>query len=235
MYKFTIIRKEIALDSIVIVDDEKDIADLISLYIENAGYKPIVFYNSREAEKYLDNNIPSALILDIMMPEIDGLSVLKKLRENHNYPIILLTAKTGQADVLKGLYSGADDYIKKPFDPLELIARLNVHLRKVPKQISNEITYRNVSLNKAKHECKLNNIDLQLTPIEFKIMEILMEQVGSVVSSEEIFKKVWKEDYFEKDSNTVSVHIRNIRYKMNKISKNTDIIKTIWGVGYKIE
>lgn len=223
------------MDNIVIVDDEKDIANLISLYLKNAGYDTTVFYDSLEAEKYLQENIPSALILDIMMPEIDGISILTKLRERHNYPIILLTAKTSQTDVLNGLYSGADDYIKKPFEPLELLARLNVHLRKVPKQLCNEINYRNLCLDKARHECRLNNKDLQLTPIEFQIMEILMEEMGIVISSEEIFKSVWKDEYYEKDSNTVSVHIRNIRHKMNKISKDNDLIKTVWGVGYRLE
>lgn len=223
------------MENIVVVDDEKDIADLVSLYLKNAGYETTVFYDSLEAERYLENNVPSALILDIMMSGIDGISILTKLREKHSYPVILLTAKTSQTDVLNGLHSGADDYIKKPFEPLELLARLNVHLRKELKQLNDGINYRNFCLDRARHECKLNNEYLQLTPTEFLIMEILMEKIGVVISSEDIFKRVWKEDYLEKDANTVSVHIRNIRYKMYKISKEDDLIKTVWGVGYKIE
>lgn len=223
------------MENIVVVDDEKDIADLVSLYLKNAGYETTIFYDSLEAERYLENNVPSALILDIMMSGIDGISILTKLREKHSYPVILLTAKTSQTDVLNGLHSGADDYIKKPFEPLELLARLNVHLRKELKQLNDGINYRNFCLDKARHECKLNNEYLQLTPTEFLIMEILMEKIGVVISSEDIFKRVWKEDYLEKDANTVSVHIRNIRYKMYKISKEDDLIKTVWGVGYKIE
>lgn len=220
---------------IVVVDDENSIVDLLCVFIENEGHKVTGFSNSKVALEYLENNIVDALILDIMMPEIDGLEILKNVRKKYDYPVILLTAKTNQSDVLKGLYLGADDYIKKPFDNLELIARLNVHLKRYGSKADNIISYRNISLDMDKHTFLLNDHFIDLTPTEFQIIEILMKNINSVISSEEIFEKVWEQRYLEKDSNTVSVHIKNIRYKTYKVDKSANFIKTVWGVGYKIE
>lgn len=221
--------------NIVVVDDEIEILDLISLYLKSDGHNTICFSDSIKANNYLENNVPDGLILDIMMPNLDGLSLLSNIRKKYDYPIILLTAKTGQNDVLKGLYSGADDYIKKPFEPLELIVRLNIHLKKQNRTPKGQLSYRNLYLEKDSHKCEFNGEDLKLTPTEFQIIEVLAGNIGKVMGYEEIFMQVWQDDYLDNDSNTVSVHIRNIRYKMYQISKEADLIKTVWGVGYKIE
>lgn len=225
------------LKRIAILDDDKSIIELLEVCLKNEDFEVISFTDSCNALEFLSENLVDAVILDIMMPKIDGLSMLKKLREKYDYPIILLTAKTEQNDVLKGLYSGADDYVKKPFNVAELVQRLKINLSKQVKNSKQDkvYTYRNLILNENTHEFFVNGLLFDLTPVEFKIIKLLICNVNEVVSSEYIFETIWKEKYFERDSNTVSVHIRNIRCKMRKLGVSRSFIKTIWGVGYKIE
>ena len=222
---------------IAIVDDDKSIIEFLEVCLKNEGFEVIPFFDSRNALEFLLTNLVDAAILDIMMPNIDGVSVLKKLREKYDYPIILLTAKIEQNDVLNGLYSGADDYVKKPFNVAELVQRLKINLNKQVKNLKEDkvYIYRNLMLNENTHGFYVNELLVDLTPVEFKIIKLLLCNVNEVVSSEYIFETIWKEKYFERDSNTVSVHIRNIRCKTRKLGVSKDFIKTIWGVGYKIE
>lgn len=222
---------------IAIVDDDKSIIELLEVCLKNEGFEVIPFFDSRNALEFLLTNLVDAAILDIMMPNIDGVAVLKKLREKYDYPIILLTAKIEQNDVLNGLYSGADDYVKKPFNVAELVQRLKINLNKQVKNLKEDkvYIYRNLMLNENTHEFYVNELLVDLTPVEFKIIKLLLCNVNEVVSSEYIFETIWKEKYFERDSNTVSVHIRNIRCKTRKLGVSMNFIKTIWGVGYKIE
>jgi len=225
------------LKRIAIVDDDKSIIELLEVCLKNEGFEVIPFFDSRNALEFLLTNLVDAAILDIMMPNIDGVAVLKKLREKYDYPIILLTAKIEQNDVLNGLYSGADDYVKKPFNVAELVQRLKINLNKQVKNLKEDkvYIYRNLMLNENTHEFYVNELLVDLTPVEFKIIKLLLCNVNEVVSSEYIFETLWKEKYFERDSNTVSVHIRNIRCKTRKLGVSKNFIKTIWGVGYKIE
>ena len=222
---------------IAIVDDDKSIIEFLEVCLKNEGFEVIPFFDSRNALEFLLTNLVDAAILDIMMPNIDGVSVLKKLREKYDYPIILLTAKIEQNDVLNGLYSGADDYVKKPFNVAELVQRLKINLNKQVKNLKEDkvYIYRNLMLNENTHGFYVNELLVDLTPVEFKIIKLLLCNVNEVVSSEYIFETIWKEKYFERDSNTVSVHIRNIRCKTRELGVSKDFIKTIWGVGYKIE
>lgn len=219
---------------IIVVDDEKEIADLVSLFLRKDGYEVETFYDPLEALVSIEVNPPDGLILDVMMPKLDGIDLLTRIRENHDFPIILLTAKTHQDDVLEGLYAGADDYIKKPFDVLEVRARLKIHLKRNGKEGEVGLRFRHLTLNEDTHQCTLNGEVVPLTPIEFQIMLLLLKNKGNVLPSEEIFREVWQEKYFEMNANTVSVHIRRIREKFGKVSKEESIITTVWGVGYRI-
>jgi two-component system response regulator VanR len=175
-----------------------------------------------------------------MLPGTSGLEICQKIRDNHNYPIILLTAKDAEVDKVTGLTIGADDYITKPFRPLELIARVKAQLRRykkyngVTEQKENVIVHAGIVMNIDTHECFLNEKPLSLTPTEFSILRILCENKGKVVSSEQLFHEIWGDEYFSKSSNTITVHIRHLRKKMNDSIDNPKYIKTVWGVGYKI-
>ena len=230
-----------AVMEILIVDDEKEIADLIEIYLKNEGYTIHKYYSSKEVVENLDNlNIDLALI-DVMMPEIDGFSLCRKLREKYNFPILFVTAKIEDTDKINGLTLGADDYITKPFEPLELVARVKANLRRYKeynKQLvkdENKIDFRNIVINNNTHEFFLNEKQIDLTPIEFSILWTLCKNRGNVVKTDVLFFEVWKEKYFEQDNNTVMVHIRHLREKLCDNTKNPKYIKTIWGVGYKIE
>ena len=225
------------MSKIAIIDDDISIVELLTACLVREDYEVVSFVDSKKGLEYLLRNPVDGLILDIMMSQVDGLSILKILKEKYDYPIILLTAKTEQNDVLTGLYSGASDYVKKPFDIAELVQRLKIHLmnKEVHENVLQSITYRNLNINESTHEFSINNHCLCLTPVEFKIMKTLMEKTNQVISSENIFESVWGEEYLEKDSNTVSVHIRNIRTKIKQLGEDCSFLKTIWGVGYKIE
>mgnify|MGYP003473376711 CR=1 FL=1 len=227
--------------SILIVDDEKEIADLVDVILKNEGYSTIKYYNSQEAAKEIEGNSDIDLaILDVMMPGIDGFALCTKIREKYMYPIIMLTARVEDIDKITGLAIGADDYITKPFNPLELLARVKAQLRRYKKysvsgKPSPDIYESNgMVINKLKHTVTLFDEPINLTPTEFEILWLLCENAGCVVSSEKIFEAVWGEEYLD-SNNTVMVHIRRIREKLNEPPRNPKIIKTVWGVGYKIE
>ena len=228
-------------ERIVIVDDEKEIADVIELYLKNEGYEVFKFYNGMDTLDCLEKQEVDLAILDVMLPDVDGFTILQKIREVHKFPVIMLTAKSEYIDKITGLTLGADDYIAKPFNPLELIARVKAQLRRFTqyneerRPAENVIDFAGLVLNKDTHECVYNEKELVLTPIEFNILCILCENRGQVISSEELFEQVWGEKYFKNSNNTVMVHIRHLREKMSDTTGRTDFIKTVWGVGYKIE
>ena len=225
--------------NILIVDDEKEIADLVEVYLKNENYNIYKFYNSKDAINCINNEKIDLAILDIMIGETDGFEICKMNRDkNMTFPIIMLTAKIEDKDKITGLTLGADDYITKPFNPLELVARVKAALRRYTKyneKNEEESIYINgLEINKATHKCLLYGEEIELTPLEFNILLCLANNKGMVVSSEELFEKVWKEKYLD-SNNTVMVHIRRIREKLKEDTKNPKFIKTVWGVGYKIE
>lgn len=228
-------------EQILIVDDEKEIADLVTLYLENEGFSVFKYYSSTEALECIHTQSIDLAILDIMMPEIDGLKLCQIILEQYNYPIIMLTAKSTELDKINGLMLGADDYLTKPFLPLELVARVKAQLRRYTRynvgaeQNQDIFIHHGLVLNRKTHECTLNEKPLSLTPTEFEILAILCEKKGSVVSSEELFHQIWKDEYYSKNNNTITVHIRHLREKMQDSFEKPKYIKTVWGCGYKIE
>ena len=228
------------MNKILIVDDEKEIADLVELYLKNENYTVYKYYSAKEVFDNIDNLDVDLAILDVMMPEIDGFMLCNKIREKYTFPIIFATAKVEEIDKINGLMIGADDYVTKPFQPLELIARVKAQLRRSQKynnsnQKENVIDFRGILINKDTHEFYFNEKKVELTKIEFEILWLLCENRGKVIKTDELFSKVWESKYFEKDNNTVMVHIRHLREKMNDIGKKPKYIKTVYGVGYKIE
>lgn len=228
----------------MVVDDEQAIADLVAVYLQNEDYNVFKFYNGQEALQCAENCKIDLAILDVMLPDIDGFSICRRLREKHNFPIIMLTAREEEIDKITGLTIGADDYITKPFHPLELVARVKAQLRRYTRYNTTEqaqsqeerlIMLRGLVLNKDTYECTLNGKNLALTPTEFAILWELCAHRGRVVSSEELFHAVWGEKYFSSSNNTVMVHIRHLREKMKDSAEHPKYIKTVWGVGYKIE
>lgn len=229
-------------DKILIVDDEKEIADLVALYLENDNFTVFKFYTAEDALACIQREELDLAILDLMLPGISGLQICKRIREKHNYPIIMLTAKGEETDKITGLTLGADDYITKPFLPLELVARVKAQLRRYKRYNVAEagrqeeiLEHAGLVMNISTHECTLNEKPLSLTPTEFSILQILCEKKGNVVSAEELFHRIWKDEYFSKSSNTITVHIRHLREKMGDSFENPKYIKTVWGCGYKIE
>ncbi|MCQ4637922.1 VanR-ABDEGLN family response regulator transcription factor [Anaerovorax odorimutans] len=226
--------------NILVVDDEKEIADLLELYLRNDGYNVFKFYRGKPALECAETEKIDLALLDIMLPDIDGLEICRRIRENHNFPIIMLTAKGEELDKVTGLTMGADDYITKPFTPLEVVARVKAQLRRFTQYNKgaaeeNVLTIRGLLLNRDTHECTLNEEPVDLTPTEFAILWTLAENQGKVVTSEELFSTVWQEKYFENSNNTVMVHVRHLRQKLKDSAERPKYIKTIWGVGYKIE
>ena len=228
--------------NIMVVDDEQSIADLIEVYLKNEGFTICKFYNGQDALRCVESEQLELAILDVMLPDIDGFTLCQKIREKHNFPVIMLTAKQEEIDKITGLTLGADDYITKPFRPLELVARVKAQLRRFTKYNSAEslneeklIEFSGLVLNKDTHECTLNERLLALTPTEFSILWALCSKRGRVVSSEELFHEVWGDKYFTNSNNTVMVHIRHLREKMHDSAEHPKYIKTVWGVGYKIE
>ena len=229
-------------ESILIVDDEKEIADLIELYLKNDGYTVHKFYTGAEALKCIEETKLDLAVLDVMLPDIDGFHICQKIREKYFYPVIMLTAKVEAGDKIMGLTIGADDYITKPFDPLEVTARVKTQLRRYTKynnssdkeESVSEYDIRGLTINSSSHKCTLYGNEIALTPIEFSLLWYLCENRGRVISSEELFENVWKEKYFE-SNNTVMSHIARLREKLNEPTRNPKFIKTVWGVGYTVE
>ncbi|HBY73010.1 MAG TPA: VanR-ABDEGLN family DNA-binding response regulator [Lachnospiraceae bacterium] len=228
--------------NILIVDDEQSIVDLLEVYLRNENYNVFKFYNGHDALQCIEKEEIDLAILDIMLPDMSGLAICQRIREKHNFPVIMLTAKDEEIDKITGLTLGADDYITKPFRPLEMVARVKAQLRRFtkynavePVQEENIIAFSGIVLDKDKHECTLNERPLSLTPTEFSILWVLASNRGHVVSSEELFQEVWGDKYFTNSNNTVMVHIRHLREKMNDSAERPKYIKTVWGVGYKID
>ena len=226
---------------ILIVDDEREIADVVALYLQNENYDVVKAYNGKDALRLVEEEKPDMALLDVMLPDIDGFTILQKIRENYTFPVIMLTAKTEYMDKITGLTLGADDYIAKPFNPLELVARVKAQLRRFTKYNEGSktqedlIDFGGLLLTRNTHECVYNEKKLTLTPIEFDILWILCENRGQVISSEQLFEQVWKEKYYKNSNNTVMVHIRHLREKMSGPTGKSDFIKTVWGVGYRVE
>ncbi|HBP24452.1 MAG TPA: DNA-binding response regulator [Oribacterium sp.] len=228
--------------NILVVDDEKEIAELVEIYLVSDGYKVFKAYNAEEGFKILEEQEIHLVLLDIMMPGMNGLEMCRKIRTKSNIPIIMLSAKSTDLDKIVGLTGGADDYVTKPFNPLELTARVKSQLRRYTQlnpnassaPVSNEITIRNLTINKDNHRVTIDGEDIKLTPIEFEILFLLASHPGKVFSTDEIFEKVWNEKVYEAN-NTVMVHIRRLRGKMREDTRENKIITTVWGVGYKIE
>lgn len=231
-------------EKILVVDDEKELADLIELYLKNDGYEVYTYHNGADALACIEHENIDLAILDIMLPDIDGYTICKKIREHSFFPVIMLTAKVDDSSKIMGLTLGADDYITKPFNPLEVAARVKTQLRRYkqyngqatgPNQPKNEYDIRGLLINQDSHSCTLYGKELKLTPIEFSILWYLCKNQGRVVHSEELFEAVWKEKYMRNCNNTVMAHIGRIREKMNEPAKNPKFIETVWGVGYEIK
>ena len=239
--------------NILVVEDEKEIAEAVEIYLLNQGYlrpeniRVLKAYDGKEALEIIDNEEIHLVIVDIMMPVMDGITFTMKARENHNFPIIMLSAKSEEVDKIMGLNIGADDYVTKPFKPLELLARVNSQLRRYTKYMNiqkassteveavneNIYTIGGLELNDDTKEVSVDGNPVRLTPIEFKILGLLIKNPGRVFPAEEIYERVWNEAAINTD--TVMVHVRNIREKIELDPKNPRYLKVVWGVGYKIE
>lgn len=227
---------------ILVVDDEKEIADLIEIYLVSDGYQVYKAYNAEDGLAILAKEDIKLVLLDIMMPGMDGLVMCRKIRETSNIPIIILSAKSTDLDKILGLGTGADDYVTKPFNPLELTARVKSQLRRFTQlnpgsdkgKPETEIQIRGLVINKENHKVVVYGEEVKLTPIEFDILYLLASNPGRVFSTDEIFERVWNEKVYEAN-NTVMVHIRRLRGKMKEDTRTEKIITTVWGVGYKIE
>lgn len=229
--------------NILVVDDEKEIAELVEIYLVSDGYHVYKAKNAQEGLEILAREDIHLVLLDIMMPGMNGLEMCQKIRETRNIPIIMLSAKSTDLDKIKGLGTGADDYVTKPFNPLELTARVKSQLRRymqlnpnsgAEEKQKNEISVRGLVINRDNHRVMVDGEEIRLTPIEFDILFLLASNPGKVFSTDEIFEKVWNEKVYEAN-NTVMVHIRRLRGKMKEDSRTDKIITTVWGVGYKIE
>ncbi len=215
-------------DKILIVDDEREIADLIELYLKSENFEVYKFYSAEGALECIETAEPDLAILDIMLPgEVSGLALCQKIRENHKYPVIMLTAKDSETDKITGLTLGAEAQLRryKKYNDGAAPARND----------GGVITHSGLVIDVDTHEVTLNEKPLTLTPTEFSILRILCERKGSVVSSENLFREIWGDEYFTKSSNTITVHIRHLREKMGDTMDNPKYIRTVWGVGYKIE
>ncbi|MBR6400110.1 MAG: response regulator transcription factor [Firmicutes bacterium] len=224
---------------ILAADDDKEILNAIEIYLTNEQMKVYKASNGREALEILERELDIHLIImDLMMPEMDGIHAILKIRQSKEIPIIVLSAKSEDKDVVLGLNIGADDYITKPFNFLELVARVKSNLRRYTKfgsfqQTQDELFIRGLYLNKKTKQVTLNDVPIKLTPIEFKILQLLMENPDTIFSIEEIYEKVWNEPFLNSE-NTVAVHIRRIREKIEVNPKEPIYLKVVWGVGYKI-
>lgn len=226
--------------NILVCDDDKEIVEAISIYLKQEGYNVICAYDGVEALHIAEKEEIHLIILDIMMPKLDGIHALLKLREKSVIPVIIISAKSEDADKILGLNVGADDYITKPFNPLELVARVKSQLRRYTKlggmEKSDESVLINgaITLNKKQKMVTVNDEVVKLTPTEFKILQLFMENIGMVFSSAQIYERIWEEDAYATE-NIVSVHIRRLREKIEINPKNPDYIKVMWGVGYRME
>ncbi|MDR6882567.1 response regulator transcription factor [Bacillus sp. 3255] len=225
--------------NILVVDDELEIQDAIEIYLRNENMNIFKANNGKQALQMLEEHDIHLMILDVMMPQMDGIQTAFKVRESRNIPILMLSAKTEDTDKIIGLNVGADDYMGKPFNPLELVARVKSQLRRYIRfgnyqPSDNELEVRGLVLNKATKNVSVDGEEVRLTATEYKILELLLENKGRVFSIEEIYEKVWKETCFNAE-NTVAVHVRRIREKIEINPREPKYLKVVWGIGYKIE
>lgn len=225
--------------NILVCDDDKEIVDAIAIYLQNEGYQVYKAYNGLEAIEVIQERDIQLILMDIMMPKLDGIAAMLKIREQSNLPLIMLSAKSEDADKILGLHLGADDYITKPFSPLELIARVKSQLRRYT-TLGGQETRSNVYKTGGlviDDERKIITVDgeeVHLTPVQYKILTLLTANAGRVFSIEEIYERVWNETAYSPE-NTVAVHIRKIREKIEINPKEPKYLKVVWGIGYKVE
>ena len=226
-------------NNILIVEDDKEIREGVQIYLQSQGYKVFQAADGIEGLEIIDKEDIHLAIVDIMMPRMDGIRMTMKLREKHDFPVIMLSAKSEEVDKITGLNIGADDYVTKPFTPMELMARVNSQLRRYRKFLEKLTPQENVHViggletNEDAVEVTMDGKPVKLTPIEYKILLLLAKNPGRVFSSEEIYERVWQEKAINTD--TIMVHVRNIREKIELDPKNPKYLKVVWGVGYKIE
>ncbi|TDQ37426.1 response regulator transcription factor [Aureibacillus halotolerans] len=228
---------------LLIVDDDPDIVNLIAIYLQNEGYEVSKAYNGEEALALLNEVNIDLIVLDVMMPKLDGIEVTRRVREKQDLPILMVSAKAEDMDKIMGLMTGADDYMIKPFNPLELVARVKSLLRRsytfktsaapIEEKKEDEIQCGSILIHKARHQVTVEGEVIPLTAKEFDILHLMATNAGRVYSAEDLFEYVWKETYFS-SNNTVMVHISNLRDKLER-KLGYKIIHTIWGVGYKFE
>lgn len=230
------------LYNILVVEDEKEICDAIEIYLKNQGYNVFKACNGIEGIEVIEKENIHLAIVDIMMPKMDGITMVMKLREHYEFPVIMLSAKSEEMDKIMGLNIGADDYVTKPFNPMELLARVNSQLRRYKKYLnvvkgknekSNIYEVGGIELNTDTKEVTVDGDGVKLTPKEFNILELLMKNPGRVFSAEEIYERVWNETAISTE--TIMVHVRNIREKIEINPKEPKYLKVVWGVGYKID
>ena len=227
--------------NILVCDDDKEIVEAIEIYLSQEGYHILKAYDGMQALKLLETEDVHLLILDVMMPRLDGIHATLKIREKHSIPIIILSAKSEDVDKILGLNVGADDYVTKPFNPLELVARVKSQLRRYT-QLGSTVEHLNqavyetdgLAINDDLKEVTVDGEPVKLTPIEYNILLLLMKNQGKVFSIDQIYENIWNEDAIGVD-NTVAVHIRHIREKIEINPKEPRYLKVVWGVGYKIE
>lgn len=226
---------------ILVVDDEKTIADLVGIYLRNEGYEVTIAYTGADAANLILAREFDLAILDVMLPDIDGFELLRTIRADHTYPVIMLTARDAPADKIEGLTLGADDYVVKPFRPLVLVARVKAQLRRYTSygsrddQASRIISINGLEINPDAHSVTVDGKPVRCTPIEYAILLYLAENHGRVVPVEDLFRAVWNEEFMQGSNNTIMVHIRHLREKIGDDAQNPRFIKNIWGVGYTIE
>lgn len=228
-------------EKILIVDDEQEIAQLLQIYLQNDGYTVRACSTGKEALSVLESFLPDLALLDIMLPDMDGFSLCGKIREQYFFSVIMLTARVSDGDKILGLAVGADDYITKPFNPLEVVARVKTQLRRytrynqaAPQEEAQRFDIRGLVIDKGTHKCQLYGEKIPLTPLEFSILWYLCQHQGRVVATEELFQAVWGEKYYH-SNNTVMTHIGRLREKLHEPPRRPKFIKTVWGVGYEIE
>ncbi len=228
------------METILVCDDEKDIVSALNIYLRAEGWQTVCAYSGREAVKIASEQNLQLILMDIMMPEMDGITAMTEIRKNSNVPIILLTAKSEDSDKILGLNVGADDYITKPFSPAEVVARVRSQLRRYLRlgaaeaDDPNILTVGSISLNMKARSASLDGVPVALTPIEYEILSLLMHNVGTVFPPREIYSAVWKANPIGSE-NTVAVHIRHLREKLEINPQEPRQIKVVWGQGYKLE
>ena len=226
-------------NKILICDDDREIVNAIEIYLKSSEYETVKAYNGLEAVKAIENEEIHLIIMDVMMPKLDGIAATLKIRKQQNIPIIMLSAKTEDTDKILGLQVGADDYVTKPFNPLELLARVKAQLRRYTELGSTEVksgTYQSggLAVDDIRKTVTVDGNDVKLTPMQYKILRLLIKDKGKVFSINEIYESVWNEDSYNAE-NIIAVHIRNIREKIEINPKEPKYLKVVWGIGYKIE